>query len=253
MFLSLAPFLTIKEYVKYKDATFSFAFSKGEKNVLQPMLVSVLAEKYRVLSMSSLGNKWKNIYTPYLTGIMDTAGTRGVETVIIRKSPQTGGSESGHNFVGWCIDRSTGPVMYVFPDEITARENMRDRIIPMIASSPRLKEYLTGKDDDTSSLRVSLTTMPIYIGWSGSVSRLGNKPIRTLILDELDKYRNSKNEATSETLAELRTTTWRSRRHIYLKYPLLLQNQVLFGQHTRRKRMQGFSIGHLVQFVGIGN
>lgn len=178
------------------------------------MAVSVWAEKYRILTMSSLGNKWKNIYTPYLTGIMDTAGTRGVETVIICKSPQTGGSEAGHNFVGWCIDRSTGPVMYVFPDEITARENMKDRIIPMIESSPRLKEYLTGKDDDTSSLRVNLTTMPIYIGWSGSVSRLGNKPIRTLILDELDKYRNSKNEATSETLAEIRTTTWRSRRHV---------------------------------------
>ncbi|WP_304680241.1 terminase gpA endonuclease subunit, partial [uncultured Desulfovibrio sp.] len=134
--------------------------------------------------------------------------------VIICKSPETGGSECGHNLVGWCSDRSPGPVMYVFPDEITARENARDRIIPMITGSTRLRDYMTGSGDDASSLRINLAHMPIYLGWSGSVSRLGNKPIRTLILDELDKYKNPKNEATSETLAEKRTTTWRTRRHI---------------------------------------
>ena len=84
----------------------------------------------------------------------------------------------------------------------------------MLMASPRLKEYMTGMSDDASSLRINLSHMPIYLGWSGSVSRLGNKPIRTLILDELDKYKNPKNEATSEILAEKRTTTWRNRKHI---------------------------------------
>lgn len=192
-------------------------FSPGERKLFRrrrPIPVSEWAEKYRVLEMSSIPGRWKNVFTPYLVGIMDAMGTPGVETVIICKSPQTGGSEAGHNFVGWCIDRSPGPVMYVFPDEITARENARDRIIPMITASPRLRDYMTGSADDASSLRINLAHMPIYLGWSGSVSRLGNKPIRTLILDELDKYKNPKNEASSETLAEKRTTTWRTRRHI---------------------------------------
>jgi phage terminase large subunit GpA-like protein len=74
---------------------------------------------------------------------------------------------------------------------------------------------MTGYGDDASSLRINLAHMPIYLGWSGSVSRLGNKPIRTLILDELDKYKNPKNEASSESLAEKRTTTWRTRRLIF--------------------------------------
>ncbi|MCX4310286.1 MAG: phage terminase large subunit family protein [Desulfovibrio sp.] len=194
-----------------------FSFSKGERKIMRrrkPIRISEWAERFRILEMSSIPGKWKNLFTPYLAGIMDAAGTPGIETVIICKSPQTGGSESGHNLVGWCIDRSPGPVMYVFPDEITARENARDRIIPMITSSPRLADYMTGYGDDVSSLRINLAHMPIYLGWSGSVSRLGNKPIRTLILDELDKYQNPKNEASSESLAEKRTTTWRSRRHI---------------------------------------
>ena len=197
--------------------TVATRFSKGERAAMKrrrPVPISAWAEKHRVLEMSAIRGRWRNVFTPYLTGIMDVAGLSGVETVIICKSPQTGGSECGHNIVGYCIDRLPGPAMYVFPDELTARENAKDRIIPMIEASPRLRQYMTGYGDDASSLRINLLHMPIYLGWSGSVSRLGNKPIRILILDELDKYKNPKNEASSESLAEKRTTTWRTRRKV---------------------------------------
>ena len=199
------------------EVTFPASFSRGERAAMRrrrPIPVSEWAESHRVLEMSAIRGRWRNVFTPYLRGIMDVAGLPGIETVIICKSPQTGGSECGHNIVGYCIDRLPGPVMYVFPDELTARENAKDRIIPMIEASPRLSQYMTGYGDDTSSLRINLLHMPIYLGWSGSVSRLGNKPIRILILDELDKYKNVKNEASSESLAEKRTTTWRTRRKI---------------------------------------
>ena len=197
--------------------TVATRFSKGERAAMKrrrPVPISAWAEKHRILEMSAIRGRWRNVFTPYLTGIMDVSGLPGVETVIICKSPQTGGSECGHNIVGYCIDRLPGPVMYVFPDELTARENAKDRIIPMIEASPRLRQYMTGYGDDASSLRINLLHMPIYLGWSGSVSRLGNKPIRILILDELDKYKNPKNEASSESLAEKRTTTWRTRRKV---------------------------------------
>ena len=193
------------------------SFSVGERHVLKvhkPMPVSSWAEEYRVLESASVRGPWRNIFTPYLKDIMDACNLPGVETVIMCKSPQTGGSECGHNLVGYCIDRAPGPVMYVFPDENTARENARDRIIPMITSSPRLSKYMTGNPDDMSNLHIKLMHMSIHLAWSGSVSRLGNKPIRILILDELDKYANPTNEARSEVLAEKRTTTWRSRRKI---------------------------------------
>ncbi len=200
----------LRAWLAEHSAPLCFRFSRGERNALRrrkPIPVSTWAERHRVVEMSSIPGRWKNLFTPYLVGIMDAAASPGVETVIICKSPQTGGSEAAHNLVGWCIDRSPGPVMYVFPDEITARENAKDRIIPMLKGSSRLASYMTGVGDDASSLRINLMHMPIYLSWSGSVSRLGNKPIRTLILDELDKYKNPKNEATSEVLAEKRTTT----------------------------------------------
>lgn len=197
-----------------------FSFSKGERQVLRrrrPIPISQWTERHRHVRMSSIPGKWHNIFTPYLVGIMDAAGFSGVEMVILCKTPQTGGSEAGHNIIGYAVDRAPGPAMYVFPDENTARENARDRIIPMIQDSPRLREYLTGYGDDVASLRINLSNMPIYLGWSGSVARLGNKPIRYLILDELDKYKNPKNEATSEALAEKRTTTWERRGRIIFK------------------------------------
>ncbi|WP_303237269.1 phage terminase large subunit family protein, partial [uncultured Bilophila sp.] len=113
-------------------------FSKGERSAMKrrkPIPISEWAERHRVLEMSAIRGRWQNVFTPYLKGIMDVAGLSGVETVIICKSPQTGGSECGHNIVGYCIDRLPGPVMYVFPDELTARENAKDRIIPMIEAS----------------------------------------------------------------------------------------------------------------------
>ena len=121
--------------------TVATRFSKGERAAMKrrrPVPISAWAEKHRVLEMSAIRGRWRNVFTPYLTGIMDVSGLPGVETVIICKSPQTGGSECGHNIVGYCIDRLPGPVMYVFPDELTARENAKDRIIPMIEASPRL-------------------------------------------------------------------------------------------------------------------
>ena len=72
-------------------------FSPGERKLFRrrrPIPVSEWAEKYRVLEMSSIPGRWKNVFTPYLVGIMDAMGTPGVETVIICKSPQTGGSEA---------------------------------------------------------------------------------------------------------------------------------------------------------------
>lgn len=214
--LSAQILMPVKDSIK--AAVFNFHFSKAERRIFRykkPIKISAWAEQHRVLQGGSIPGRWQNLFTPYLTGIMDAAASPGIETVIICKSPQTGGSEAGHNLVGWCIDYNPGAVMYVYPDEKTARDNARDRIIPMLTNSPRLRSYLTGKEDDLSASRISLIHMPIYLGWSGSVSRLGNRPIRTLILDELDKYDDPKNEAASQILAEKRTTTWRTKRHIF--------------------------------------
>ncbi len=192
----------------------------GERRVLRKRLpppVSEWCEKHRVVTMGRYPGRWHNFLTPYSAGIMDAAFSPTVETVIVCKSPQTGISEAANNCVAFAADYFPGPALYVYPDEQTARENSRDRIQPMFTSGSRLKGLLTGIEDDFGLLRINLRSMPIYLAWAGSPARLGNKPIRHLVLDEVDKYPEfaGKKEASPIALAEKRTITFRGRRKIF--------------------------------------
>jgi phage terminase large subunit GpA-like protein len=188
---------------------------EGERKAFRrraKMRPSVWAERYRILppKVSSKPGKWRNATTPYLQAVMDVAALPFVREIVCCKGPQMGVTEAVHNFVGYSIDRAPGPVMYVFPDEDMARENMRDRIEPMISATPQLRRYLTGSAKDATSLRVDLKHVNVYLAWARSASKLGNKPIRYLSLDEIDKYpeTSGKKEASPIALAEARTRTY---------------------------------------------
>lgn len=194
---------------------YSFRFLKAERKVYRkekPIRVSDWAEKNRMVQLSALPGPWRNEVTPYLVGIMDAMDYPSVREVVVCKCPQSGVTEATHNFIGYCIDRKAGPVLYVFPDMLTAKDNAADRIIPMIERSPRLAGYMTGKEDDKASLRINLQHMPIFLGWASSASRLANKPIRYAVCDEIDKegFRETAKETSPLNLVDKRLTTFRS-------------------------------------------
>ena len=210
-----------KEVLKKGRLELTYRPTRAERHVLRkkkPIKVSEWCERHRVLTMSSLPGPWRNDVTPYLADIMDASILPWVTKIILCKAPQVGGSEIGHNFVGYCIDHAPGPVMYVFPDEQTAKENSRDRVIPMLQHSPQLSKYLTALEDDLSVVRVNLQHMPIYFSWSTSPSRLANKPIRYVIFDEVDKYPEftGKKEADPISLGEKRTKTFSHNRKMWV-------------------------------------
>ncbi len=195
-------------------------FSEAERKIFRkhrPIPVSRWCERYRTITMSVLPGRWKNSVTPYLKGIMDASFYPTVQTVILCKAPQVGGTEAVLNCLAYAIDREPGPAMCIYPDELTAKENSQDRIQPMIHNSPRLRIYLTGQEDDASILRINLQHMPIYMAWARSAARLANKPIRYMIFDEIDKYADTagKREADPISLGEARTTTFRHNRKIW--------------------------------------
>ena len=216
---STAPYLPPSLRNQQYDRQIRVKFSAAERKVFRrrrQMAVSEWCERHRVLTLSSLPGPWRNESTPYLAGIMDASFFPSVQEVSICKVPQSGGSEAVNNCVGYAMDRLPGPVMYVFPDELTARENCQDRIGPMFTSSPRLRELLTGRDDDSTALKIKLISAPIYMAWSRSVSRLANKPIRYLVFDETDKYQTSNAAETDPIkLGEARTTTFRWNKKVW--------------------------------------
>lgn len=201
----------ISELDKYH---YSLKLKPGEKKIFRkkkPIRCSRWTEKHRIVTMSSMPGPWRNAITPYLAGIMDASFFESVETVIICAAPQTGKSECVNNCIGHTIDRRPGSVLYIYPDEQTARENSKDRIADMILTSPRLKGYLTGMDDDISFYRINLRHLQIYMGWARSAARLANKPIPYVVFDEIDKYPETagKKETSPIALGEKRTRTYR--------------------------------------------
>jgi phage terminase large subunit GpA-like protein len=196
--------------------------------------VSEWSERYRVLSQSSRPGPWRNSTARYLVGIMDAIDHPSVETVVFCKPPQSGGSEAVHNFVGSRIDMDPGEVLYIYPDDHTASLNSKDRIQPMLTSSPRLSSYMTGTDDDVSTRRIKLKHMVIYLASAQSASQLANKPCKYVIFDETDKYPTElKGEADPVSLGRKRTTTYaHSRKMIELSTPTTERGQIWTSLRT---------------------
>ncbi len=189
-------------------------FTDAERKIVRkpkPVKASEWAEKHRVLTYSVLPGRWHNSVTPYGVGIMDAAILPFVHEVTICATPQTGKSEIVHNIVGYCIDRDPGPALYTYPDERTADDNSRDRILPMIQSSTRLSSYFTGSERDKGLNRINLSHMPIYLSWGRSVASIANKPIKIGVADEIDKkgFDTGIRETSVLKLIDKRFTTYR--------------------------------------------
>ena len=200
---------------------YTLRFSRGERNVLKkrrPIQPSRWVEKHRVLPRdAAIPGKWRNETTPYLTGIMDASFYPSVQVIIVCAPPQTGKSEFVNNCIGYATDRKPGNVLVIYPDELTAKENSKDRLQTMFLDSPRLRTYLTGNADDLSNYRIQLRHMRIYLGWANSAARLGNKPLPYVVEDEMDKYPETagKKEASPDALAKKRTRTFTHMRKIW--------------------------------------
>jgi len=201
--------------------SYHYRLTRGEKKrlkKLRPIPPSKWAERHRVVTKSAIPGRWRNRTTPYLAGVMDASYHRSVEEIVLVATPQVGKSEGVNNCVGYAIDRDPADVLYVYPDELTSKENSKDRVQPMITSSRRLLEYTTGYDDDMSVNRINLTHMAIYFAWANSAARLANKPIGKVVLDEVDKYpaTTGKKETGPIELARKRMTTYKGRRKMWL-------------------------------------
>jgi phage terminase large subunit GpA-like protein len=153
--------------------------------------------------------------TPYIRGILDTLASPNVREVWLMKCVQSAGSEATRSFLGWSLDVAPGPTLIVFPNEASARETIDQRVWPMIKGTPQLARYITGRGHDIRKDLLKLAHTDVYIGWSGSPQALASRPIRVLVLDEVDKFAtyNGK-EAGSIDLAIDRTTTYAHRRKI---------------------------------------
>ncbi len=189
------------------------------------MTVSEWADENRVLSpeASAEQGRWRTERAPYQREIMDAIGDSRVERVVIKSSAQVGKTEVLLNALGYYIDYDPAPIMYVMPTEADAESISKDRIAPMIRDCPVLAEKVADpkvKSSGNTTLHKSFPGGHITLVGANAPSKLASRPIRILLLDEVDRFPASAGkEGDPVALAVKRTTTFWNRKIIEVSTP----------------------------------
>lgn len=182
----------------------------------EQLTVSEWAEKYRVLDSktSAMPGVWSNSITPYLTGIMDEFNNYQTEEIVFCKPTQVGGTEALQNMIGYIVTQDPSPTLIVYPTDDLAKWTSENRLQPALKLSPATKNKFF--ELDSSLLELKFDGMYLSLVGSNSPSGLASKPIRFLMMDEVDKYPGStKKEADPIKLARERTKTFHNKK-IYI-------------------------------------
>lgn len=182
------------------------------------LLVSEWAGQYRHLSpeASAEPGLWNNARASHLVAPMDCLSPHSeTERVVCKFSSQTGKTEILLNFIGYIIDMDPGPTLALQPNVSPMGEAFsKDRIVPMLRDSPTLAAKVGPGLSRTSAQTITHKSFPsghLSIVGANSAAGLASRPIRYLLIDEIDRAENTK-EGDPLTLARKRLQTFRVRR-----------------------------------------
>jgi len=156
---------------------------------------------------------------------MDAFSDPSVHTIVGMLASQVGKTESGvNNPVGYYIDQDPCPILVTQPTLEIARAWSKDRLAPMLRDTPCLKRqfrYKTRVSENTILHRMFLGGH-ITIAGANSPASLTGRPIRILLMDEIDRYPFSAGaEGDPCYLAEKRTTTFWNRKIAMFSTPTI--------------------------------
>lgn len=187
----------------------------------EQITVSEWAGKYRMLDSksSAIPGPWNNEITPYLTGVMDEFNNYETSKIIFVKPTQVGGTEALQNMIGYIVMQDPAPTMIVYPTEMLAKSISENRLQPMLRATPELARRF---DENSQLLELQFDGMYLTLAGSNSPSGLSSKPIRFVLMDEVDKYPGtSGKEADPIKLATERTKTFHDKKIYITSTPTL--------------------------------
>ena len=213
---------------KAKQYTVSPYLFEALQNLLPPerLLVSEWAEKYRILDSKSSGTPgpWMNEVTPYLVGVMDEFNNPETRTLVFCKPTQIGGTEALQNMMGYVIMQDPSPSMIVYPTKELVKSVSENRLKPMLMATPEIAKRF---DENSEMMELQFDGMYLSLVGSNSPAGLASKPIKYLMLDEVDKYPEaSRKEADPVKLATERTKTFRNAKVYITSTPTLKDGHI---------------------------
>ena len=180
----------------------------------EDLSVAEWADKYRRLpsESSSEPGQWKTSRTPYLKKPMECISDPKVREVVMMTSAQIGKSEVLLNTMGYYADIDPSPTLMVQPTVEMGLDFSKERIAPTIRDTPKLRAIIgkeKSRDAKNTILKKYFPGGYIAIVGANSPVGLAARPVKVLLLDEIDRFPESaRKEGDPVTIAQKRTTTY---------------------------------------------
>lgn len=189
------------------------------------------------------GTHWQTDFAPYQRGILDVFDEPGVEIAVIMGSSQWGKTACAVNVIAYHIAHDPCPILKVAPTEDPmAKDFSRNRLEPVIEASPALSAVVSKRRSRNSANTTLLKTFrggAIAIGGANSAASLAARPVRLLILDEIDRYPPElPGEGSTIAIAIKRTQTYGRRRRIMMFSSPTIIDGAIHAWHGRGDRRQ---------------
>lgn len=167
--------------------------------------------------------RYSTSVTPYHREILRALSDPETEIVVCMLPSQDGKTELLNNFVGHRIDVEPGPMLVLQPTREMAETWSRDRLSPMLRDTPSLRGRVRdarSRDADNTILHKKFPGGHLTTVGSNSAAGLASRPIRDVLVDEVDRCaRSAGNEGDSIRLAFRRATTFRRGKKLLISSP----------------------------------
>jgi phage terminase large subunit GpA-like protein len=183
-------------------------------------------------------------YVPvaYQRGFMEAIDDPKIETIVLMSSSQVGKTEFLVSVAIYFTVADPSRILFILPKDEAAFEFKDERFKPILWNSPTVRDALRGylgmRGHDSEGY-LSFPGGFIDFKGAGSPTNLAGKPIRVLLMDEIDRYEgNIGGEGDAVTLAMKRTATEHSRKIILASTPkdkARSRIERLFQQTDQRK------------------
>src|SRR5574337_46083 len=202
-------------------------FAQGMRQARPPprLTVSEWADRYRKLSRESSteAGAWRTARAEYQRGIMDAVNDAGVKQIVVMSSAQIGKTEILNNVVGYFVSQDPSPILLVMPTLEMGEAWSKDRLAPMVRDTPALRGLVAEPNSKGSGNTLLHKTFPgghITIAGANSPASLASRPIRVILMDEVDRYPVSAGtEGDPVSLAIKRAATFWNRRVVMTSTP----------------------------------
>jgi phage terminase large subunit GpA-like protein len=173
--------------------------------------------------------------TPYHREIMEAASDPRTEIIVGMLPSQDGKTELVNNFIGRAIDIDPGPMLILQPTIELGEAWSKDRLAPMLRDTPSLRGKVRdarSRDADNTILHKKFAGGHLTITGSNAPSGLAARPIRDVLVDEVDRCAKSAGtEGDPIRLAFRRATTFRRGKKFLISSPTILDDSRIDAEY----------------------